>query len=296
MAEARAGDPARMALDPRLDAFRDDLADARLRGSIAAPRYVEGRPGRVVVGLAPVRHAPQPSAPLDTVFHYGEAVRVFDDSDGWAWGQSQRDDYVGYVRSDALAFDATPQPTHFVATLGAYRYTEPDLRSTAIDLLPRHSPLAIAETGLLIRGTEYARLDRAGFVPIGCLSARPPRLPDLAAAASLYLGCPYLWGGRSLLGFDCSGLVQEAFRDLGIAVLRDADMQRETVGTAVVIAEMTDFRRNDLIFIPGHVMIHAGDGEVIHAYGGSMSVRRDNLAALMRDRGWKLADFTVRRL
>jgi cell wall-associated NlpC family hydrolase len=284
-----------MTLDSRLNAFRDDLADARLRGKVAASRYVDGRPGRVVVGLVPVRHAPQRDAPVDTVFHYGEAVRVFDDSDGWAWCQSQRDDYVGYVRSDALAFGASQPPTHFVAALGAYRYAAPDLRSTAIDLLPRHSPVTVAEAGLLTRGTEYARLGIGGFIPIGCLSAEPPRSSDLAAAASLYLGCPYLWGGRSLLGFDCSGLVQEAFRDLSLAVPRDTDLQRETIGAAVAIAEMADFRRNDLIFIPGHVMIHAGDGEVIHAFGGSMSVQRDNLVAMMRKQGWKLADFTVRR-
>jgi cell wall-associated NlpC family hydrolase len=284
-----------MTLDPRLNAFRDDLADARLRGKLAAPRYVEGRAARLIAGLAAVRHAPRPDAPLDTVFHYGETVRVFDDSDGWIWCQSQRDDYVGYVQSDALAFGAAAAPTHFVAVLGAYRYTEPDLRSTAIDLLPRHSPLIVVAAGPVTRGTKYARLDHGGFIPVGCLSAKSPRSPDLAAAASLYLGCPYLWGGRSLLGFDCSGLVQEAFRDLGLAVRRDTDLQRETIGAAVAIAEMADFRRNDLIFIPGHVMIHAGNGEVVHAYGGSMSVRRDNLAALMRKQGWKLTDFTVRR-
>src|SRR5580704_11727521 len=261
MAEASDNEVARMTLDPRLNAFRDDLADARLRGKVQAPRYAEGRAARLTVGLIPVRHAPRPDAPLDTFFHFGEAVRVFDDSDGWAWCQSQRDDYVGYVQSDTLAFGAAQPPTHFVATLGAYRYTEPDLRSTAIDLLPRHSPLVAVEAGPVTRGTEYARLDRGGFIPIGCLSARPPRSPDLAAAALLYLGCPYLWAGRSLLGFDCSGLVQEAFRDLGLTVPRDTDLQRETIGTAVAITEAADFRRNDLIFIPGHVMIHVGNGE-----------------------------------
>jgi cell wall-associated NlpC family hydrolase len=284
-----------MTLDPRLNAFRDDLADARLRGKVQAPRYAEGRAARLTVGLIPVRRAPQPDAPLDTFFHYGEAVRVFDDSDGWAWCQSRRDDYVGYVRSDVLAFGAAPTSTHFVAVAGAYRYTEPDLRAAAIDLLPRHSPLVVAETGLVTRGTEYARLDRGGFIPIGCLSADPPRSSDLAAAASLYLGCPYLWGGRSFLGLDCSGLVQEAFRDLGLAVPRDTDMQRDVIGDAVTVAEITDLRRNDLIFIPGHVMICAGNSEIVHAYGGTMSVRRDSLATLMQAQGWKLADFTVRR-
>jgi cell wall-associated NlpC family hydrolase len=153
----------------------------------------------------------------------------------------------------------------------------------------------VAQAGFECRGTAYVWLARGGFVPAGCLSEKPPRSPDLAAAAALYLGCPYLWAGRSFLGIDCSGLVQEAFRDLGKSVPRDTDMQREEVGAAVAIAGLGDFRRGDLIFIPGHVMIHAGEGAVIHAYGGSMSVRRDDLAALMTECGWSLADFTVRR-
>jgi cell wall-associated NlpC family hydrolase len=111
----------------------------------------------------------------------------------------------------------------------------------------------------------------------------------------LYLGCPYRWAGRSFLGLDCSGLVQEAFRDLGIAVPRDTDMQRDAIGAAVAVARLADLRRNDLIFIPGHVMIHAGNGVVIHAYGGDMTVRRDRLAELMKANGWRLSGFAVRR-
>jgi cell wall-associated NlpC family hydrolase len=285
--------------DPRLNAARDDLADSRLRGRVRAPRYAEGRPARVVAGLAPVRHAPRTEAEIDTFYHYGEAVRVFDVGDGYAWCQSQRDSYVGYVEAAALAFGAAPAPTHYVTGPGAYRYAEADLRSPAVDFLPRHSPVAVTEPGLTCRGTPYVRLHDGGFLPAGCLAAAPPSSSGLAAAAALYLGCPYLWGGRSFLGIDCSGLVQEAFRDLGKTVPRDTDMQRDTVGDAVGIADPADFRCDDLIFIPGHVMIHegsgAGGGAVIHAYGGSMSVQRGDLAALMAKCGWSLADFTVRR-
>ncbi|HYM72385.1 MAG TPA: C40 family peptidase [Stellaceae bacterium] len=284
-----------MTLDPRLNAFRDDLADARLRRQVRAPRYVDGRPARVIAGLVPVRHAPQPDAGLDTCFHYGEAVSVFDEVDGYAWCQSRRDSYVGYVDAAALKPGAVPAATHYLTTLGAYRYEAADLRAAAIDFLPRHSPIVAAQTGLATRGTAYVELDSGGFLPESCLSPEPPRSPDLAAAAALYLGCPYLWAGRSFLGLDCSGLVQEAFRDLGIAVPRDTDMQRAAIGAAVAIADIAELRRNDLLFIPGHVMIYAGNGEIIHAYGGSMSVRRDRLAELMRTQGWRAADFAVRR-
>jgi cell wall-associated NlpC family hydrolase len=286
---------AQTVLDPRLNAIREDLADRRLRGKVQAPRYVEERPARISVGLAPVLHTPQQGAPLDTFFHYGEAVCVFDENGGYAWCQSQRDSYVGYVEASALDFGQVPAATHYIASLGAYRYAEADLRSAVIDFLPRHSPVTVAQSGLQCRGTAYVRLDGDGFLPASCLSPDPPRSPDLAAAAALYMGCPYLWAGRSFLGLDCSGLVQEAFRDLGIAAPRDTDMQRETIGAVVAATRLSDLRRDDLIFIPGHVMICAGKGTVIHAYGGDMTVRQDKLVELMQANGWSFADFTVRR-
>jgi hypothetical protein len=284
-----------MTLDPRLNAFRPDLADGALRGQVAAARFVEGRPARVTKGLVPVRHAPRPDAPLDTFFHYGEAVRVFDEQDGHAWCQSRRDGYVGYVEAAALAFGEGPAATHIVAGLGAYRYAAADLRAPVIDFLPRHAAVTVAQAGLQCRGTAYVRLADGGFLPESCLAAAPPRSPDLAAAAALYLGCPYLWAGRSFLGLDCSGLVQEAFRDLGIAVPRDTDMQRAAIGAAVTVGRAADLRRNDLLYVPGHVMVVAGKGLVIHAYGDGMAVRQDKLARLMAANGWGFADFTVRR-
>jgi Bacterial dipeptidyl-peptidase Sh3 domain/NlpC/P60 family len=284
-----------MTLDPRLHAYRADLADARLRGRVEAHHFTEGRPARVTAGLIPVRRAPRPDAPVDTFFHYGETLRVFDERDGVAWCQSDRDGYVGYVKTTALVSGEARAATHCIANLGAYRYAEPDLWSAVIDFLPRHCAVSLTQTGLLCRGTPYAGLDDGGFIPESCLSREPPRSPDLAAAAALYLGCPYLWAGRSFLGIDCSGLVQEAFRDIGVSVLRDTDMQRETIGTAVTIARIADLRPNDLIYIPGHVMIATGHGRVIHASGDGMVVRRDSLAKLLRRWGYTIADLTVRR-
>jgi cell wall-associated NlpC family hydrolase len=155
--------------------------------------------------------------------------------------------------------------------------------------------VTVAESGILTRGTDYARLATGGFLPFACLASQPPRSSDIVAAAERYLGCPYEWGGKSFLGIDCSGLVQNAFRDLGIIVLRDTDMQRDTIGEAVSIADAAEFRRGDLLYMPGHVLIYAGDGSVVHADGVSMMVRRDNLAVLMRNRGLDLGSFVVRR-
>jgi cell wall-associated NlpC family hydrolase len=285
-----------MSLDPRLNAFRDDLADARLRGRVEAERFIEGVPARVVVGRSPVRKTPAPDAELLTFYHYGEPVLVFEAADGIAWCQSMLDDYVGYAALKEIApIEAALEPTHYVANLGAYTYEAADLRSPVRDFLPRHSAVIAAEAGIVTRGTEYARLDSGGFVPLGCLSPEPPGSPDLVAAAARYLGCPYLWGGRSFLGIDCSGLVQNAFRDLGMLVLRDTDMQRDTIGDGVAIGGEGDLKPGDLLYIPGHVLIYAGAGDAIHADGAGMTVRQENLAALMRGRGLDWTGFTVRR-
>jgi cell wall-associated NlpC family hydrolase len=282
-------------LDPRLNAFRPDLADERLRGQVKTSRYVTGQEAIVTTGLEPVRREPSPHAPLDTFYHYGEPISVFDTGPDYAWCQSQLDGYVGYVEAAHIAIGPTPLPIHYVANMGSYRYAEPDLRSLVIDFLPRHSGVKVAERGIVTRSTEYARLDRGGFLPFACLSPEEPRSADIVAAAERYLGCPYLWGGKSFLGIDCSGLVQNAFRDLGVTVLRDTDMQRDSIGSAVVLASIAELRRGDLIYMPGHVVICADDGAVIHADGASMMVRRDSLTALMRERNWTLAGFTVRR-
>jgi NlpC/P60 family protein/dipeptidyl peptidase-like protein len=283
------------ALDPRLNAYRDDLADARLRGKIGARRFVEGQRARVVVGRAAVRRRPEPQGEIDTFYHYGEEVLVFAEAGGHAWCQSLCDFYVGYVAAGDIAIGPPPAPSHCIATPGSYCYDVPDLRTAARDFLPRHSAVVVAEASLMRRGTQYARLDTGCFLPFACLSREPPRSASLVAAASLYLGVPYLWGGKSFLGLDCSGLVQSAFRDLGIAVPRDTDMQQEAIGSAVLIEWAGDLRPGDLLFLPGHVMIYAGDGAVIHADGVSMRVRRDNLAALLHERNLDLASFVVRR-
>src|SRR5438067_6650348 len=284
-----------MALDPRLNAYREDLADARLRGRVTARRFVEGRPARVIAGRIPVRRAPAAEAPLDTYYHYGEPVLVFEKAGGWAWCQSLEDGYVGYIDESQGAIGKPAEPTHVVATMGTYVYAEPGMKSTPADFLPRHSAVVVAERGIVTRGSEYARLDTGEFVPFGCLSEEPPRSPDLVAAAERYLGCPYLWGGKSFFGIDCSGLVQNAFRDLGLVVLRDTDMQRDTIGEAVAIASEGDLRRGELLYMPGHVVIYAGGGIIVHADGATMMVRRDKLADFLRDRRFDFGIFTVRR-
>src|SRR5258708_32905057 len=173
-----------MTLDRRLNAVRDDLADIALGRKVSVPRYAEGRPARVIVGLAPVHRTPRADAKLDTFYHYGELVRVFEEKGGYAWCQSRRDSYVGYVEASAIKFDEAAKATHYVASLGAYRYAEADLRSPAIDFLPRHAPVTVAQGGFMCRDTPYVWLDSGGFLPAAWLSTSPRRPADLAASAA----------------------------------------------------------------------------------------------------------------
>ena len=177
-----------------------------------------------------------PTRPSTRIYHYGERVRVLRRGRRIRLVPVRRGLLCRLCRAPATWRLARRRQRPISSPSSAPTPTQsPDLRAAPIDFLPRHSPVAVAETGLVTRGTEYVRLDTGGYLPRICLSPTPPRSPDLVAAAALYLGCPYLWGGRSFLGLDCSGLVQQAFRDLGIAVPRDTDMQRDAIGEPVAV-------------------------------------------------------------
>ena len=281
-----------LALDPRLNTIRGDLADSRLKGTISSPRYADGKRAVIKAGLVPVRHAPLSDSEVVTYYFCGEDIRVFDEGGGYLWCQSSFDHYVGYVEAAAVDLNPVGETTHVVCTMGSYSYQAPDLRTPVAEFLPRHGCVTIVDQEIVTRGTSYRRLSNDTYVPARCLSESPPSSSSLAEAAANYLGCPYLWGGKSFLGLDCAGLVQNCFRDLGQMVLRDSDMQRATIGTDVAVTELV---RDDLIFIPGHVMIYAGDGDIIHADGRTMSVRRERLEDFLQLRGLTLSSLTVRR-
>lgn len=281
--------------DPRRHAVRHDLADRRLSAQVAAPRYVDGSPALIAAGLAPVRREPHDGSVIDTYFFYGEGVLVFERDADHVWCQSSFDDYVGYVRREMVATEISLAGTHYVCTMGSYRYPEPDLRSEAVDFLPRHAQVRLVERGIMTRDAAYARLADGTFIPECCVSETPPRASNVAAAAANYLGCPYLWGGKSFLGLDCSGLVQNCWRDLGVTVPRDTDMQRDAIGMAVEVGDAAELRRGDLLFLPGHVMIYEGAGTIIHADGRRMETVRENLEGFLAARSLGLSALAVRR-
>jgi len=259
-------------LDPRLHAFRPDLADARLAGEVEAARFVEGTPYRVVAAAAPIKRRPAAYAPVESEALRGETFRVFEDAgEGWAWGQLETDSYVGYVPSDALSASA-PEPTHRVAALRTFVYPGPDLKFPATACLSFGSRLALAGEAET-RGTPYCLLagGEGAVVRIHLVPLDTPPENDAVAVAERFVGTPYLWGGRTSLGLDCSGLVQVALMAAGHHAPRDSDLQEAMVGEAVA-ADIGALQRGDLVFWPGHVGFMLDGEYLLHASGHQMAV------------------------
>ena len=265
-------------LDRRLNAFRPDLADSRLKGQVDAPRFAEGQPARVVLPVADMRPAPRGDAGIDTQLVFGDEVRLFDERCGWSWVQSVRDGYVGYVPDAALALGRV-EPSYHVAVPRSFVYCRDDMKSPRIEALSMGSAVEVAgfsET----RGTRYAALASDGFMVASHLAPIGESVADYVAAAETLEHAPYLWGGTSGFGVDCSGLVQLSMRMAGRTVLRDTDMQERSVGEPLDPgAAHSSLRRGDLVFWKGHVAIMTDGHTTIHANGNTMMVSREPLAA-----------------
>lgn len=260
-------------LDRRLHAFRPDLADARLEGRVAAERFVEGRPACVAAPVINVHDAPRADAGVDTQFLAGDDVRVFDEHEGWAWVQGQTDGYVGYVAAAGLGPEA-PAPTHVVAVPRTFAYPGPDLK---LPITAAHSLGArlCVERETDTRGTRYALLASGEAIVASHLRPLDRHDADYVAVAETLIHAPYLWGGTSGFGIDCSGLVQLAMRITGRTVPRDTDMQAQGIGQPVDADD--GLKRGDLVFWTGHVAILTDAETVIHANGASMTVAREPL-------------------
>jgi cell wall-associated NlpC family hydrolase len=260
-------------LDPRLNAYRDDLAAESLRGKVEAKRFAAGTRRQVIRAAVALRRRPTASAGLETEALFGEVVTVYDEAEGWAWGQLERDDYVGYMPADALSRDVRAA-THKVSALGTFLYPAPDIKTPPIMHLSITAPLAVAE-----HVDRFYRLAGGGFVIDRHVSERGRSARDFVDIAERLIGTPYLWGGRTRVGIDCSGLVQVSMEAAGLATPRDTDMQQAKLGSPVPVTPSLDgLKRGDLVFWQGHVGIMCDGIMMVHANAHHMAVTVEPLA------------------
>jgi cell wall-associated NlpC family hydrolase len=259
------------AFDPRLTPVRADLAAKHLEGKVTAARFVEGRVMEVIEPQTPLRREPRPDVPLDTEALKGERVTVYDsNAEGFSWGQLAADHYVGWLPSNALA-PAGPAPTHKVAALRTFAFPGPSIKLPPLEALPLGATLAIARVA-----DRMAVTASGGFVPALHLRPVGEYEQDFVAVAERFLGVPYLWGGKTALGIDCSGLVQVSLTACGIACPRDSYMQEVALGTSV--ADRKNLKRGDLVFWKGHVAIVRDTQNLLHANAFHMAVAVEPIA------------------
>lgn len=257
-------------LDLRLAPARPDLAASYLRGKVEAARFVDGEENEVIDALAPVRCEPFHNATLLTQALKGERVTIYDrDGEGWAWGQLNADGYVGWLPESALVQPRTT-PTHHVIVQRTLAFPGPSIKLPPAESLPLGARVEIVKTS-----DNFAVTPQSHYIPLRHLATLAAHENDFVAVAERFIGTPYLWGGKSNMGIDCSGLVQVSLAAAGIKAPRDSDMQENALGEAVPPAQWNELRRGDLVFWKGHVAIVSGYDMLVHANAYAMATAHE---------------------
>ena len=257
--------------DRRLLASNGRVAAAHLQGQVEADAFVEGTPARIAVATSDLWRSP--GGRRDRQLLLGDAVTVYERYQGFAFVQAGKDGYVGYVAEGDLG-PAGAAPTHWVAVPGSQAYPEPDMKVPQVMDLPFGAQVCV-----VTHQPKFFETADGHYIPKPHLWPIDKRFADPVTAAQLMFGAPYLWGGNTARGIDCSGLVQGALRAGGIAAPADSD-QQEALGNE--IPEGAPLQRGDLLFWKGHVAIMVDADVMLHANAHHMAVAYEPLDKAIR--------------
>jgi cell wall-associated NlpC family hydrolase len=252
--------------DPRLTPARPEVAAKYLEGKVKAARFVEGETFEVTAAIAPLRRAPAPDAELMTQALKGERVTIYDrNGEGFVWGQLAGDGYVGWLPESMLT-KRLSTPTHKVTALSTLAFPGPSIKLPPVGSLPMGARVSVAR-----EDATFAVTSDGHHLPRQHLGPLDAKAPDFIAVAERFVGIPYLWGGKSAFGIDCSGLVQVSLTTAGTGCPRDSDMQCDGLGRALNADESKHLKRGDLIFWKGHVAIVRDADTIVHANAHHMA-------------------------
>ncbi|MFN7224632.1 MAG: NlpC/P60 family protein [Paracoccaceae bacterium] len=269
-------------MDRRSTPFSGRFALTSLRGQVEAT-FTDGETASVLWPLADLLS--RPDGPRDRQVLLGDALTVIDLRDDHVFVQAAKDGYCGWL--DAASIGPAIMPTHWVAAPASHLYTGPKVQARTLSALPMGAKVAVT-------GTEGSFAETSmGFVPLVHLRALHDRPADPVTVAETLLGVPYLWGGNSAAGLDCSGLVQTALLACGLPCPGDSDQQQ---GLGTMLDDQTLLQRGDLLFWTGHVAMVADADRIIHANGQTMSVAYEPTAvAIARIKAQGGGPVTARR-